>query len=68
MQKWEYLRVTQGYIPNSMPRPRNVNGKELPNWEKGSSIYEFIDQLGEQGWELVATVMGDQMIFKRLKA
>ena len=51
MQKWEYLIV----IPDEpSSKPRWVRGKELPNWENGPAIDDFLDFLGEQGWEMVA--------------
>ncbi len=48
--------------------PRVVNGQDLPNWEKGPTIFEFANQLGEQGWELVAVEGSFRLLtFKRPK-
>ncbi len=54
MQKWEYLFVTADKGDKDMTRPRWVNGQELPSWKKGPTFTEFANQMGEQGWELVA--------------
>jgi hypothetical protein len=34
-------------------RPRIVNGDELPGWKKAPVILHYLNQVGEQGWELV---------------
>ncbi len=77
MQKWEYLIVTADLERNYW-RPRYVNSRELPDWRRGPTLDEFANELGEQGWELVAApfTTGDaefrgvavaRMIFKRPK-
>jgi hypothetical protein len=33
-------------------RPRYVNGQELRDWKKAPPIHEYLNQLGEEGWEL----------------
>lgn len=47
---WEYMEVVfrdyGGY------RPRSVNGQEQPTWKRLPVIHEYLNQLGEQGWEL----------------
>lgn len=49
--RWEYLEVVfrdyGGY------RPRYINGEEQKYWKKAPPIHEVLNQLGEQGWELV---------------
>ena len=32
-----------------------VNGRELRDWKKGPNLYDYLNQLGREGWELVAT-------------
>ncbi len=78
MQKWEYTFVLCEET-QEVWRPRYVNLQELEDWENGSTMIEFSNQLGEQGWELVSsnavlttTIHGVQltslrMIFKRPK-
>ena len=48
--KWEYLEVVfrdyRGY------RPRLVNGDEQEGWKQAPVIHEYLNQLGEEGWEL----------------
>jgi hypothetical protein len=49
---WEYLEVVfrdyGGY------RPRTVNGVEQPRWKRLPLIRDYLNQLGEEGWELAA--------------
>ena len=34
-------------------RPRYVNGEERASWKNSPVIHEYLNQLGEEGWELV---------------
>lgn len=47
---WEYMEVVfrdyGGY------RPRWINGKEQQGWKRLPVIHEYLNQLGELGWEL----------------
>jgi hypothetical protein len=47
---WEYMEVVfrdyGGY------RPRYVNGKEKKGWKQAPLIHEYLNQLGEEGWEV----------------
>ena len=49
--KWEYMEVVfrdyRGY------RAHYVNGEEQVGWKDAPPIQEYLNQLGEQGWELV---------------
>ena len=55
MQKWNYLFIVVDHGTGShLPRPRYVNGQELPNWEQGENIFGVMNQLGWQGWEVVS--------------
>ena len=47
-QKWDYL-----HIVSEEGRPRYVNGQEIPNWQKGPSLFEAVNHLFIKGWELV---------------
>ena len=67
MNNWEYMIVSP-YDAGGQLRPWKVNGSELTDWRRGPSIYEYINRLGGQGWELVMTREGDfysEMVFKR---
>ena len=53
-QRWEYLRlITDDYGK----KVRYSNGEELPNWKSGSSVSEYLRQVGNEEWELVSVVM-----------
>jgi hypothetical protein len=57
--KWEYRLVTlQDY---KGWRPRFIDGKALENWTEGPLMHEFIDHMGEDGWELVSACSGEKM-------
>jgi hypothetical protein len=49
--RWEYMEVVfrdyNGY------RPRWVNGEEQPAWKNAPVIYHYLNQLGDEGWDLV---------------
>ena len=69
MEKWEYLVVQL-----DRHRIATVNGVPHPDFEKGSHYSAFLNQLGEEGWELVTAADGglmraanDQLIFMRPK-
>jgi hypothetical protein len=70
LPKWEYMEVIfrdyGGY------RARYVNGQEQIGWKQAPIIYEYLNQLGEQGWEMVGVSSrhNEEMpaYFKRRKA
>jgi hypothetical protein len=52
MQKWEYLDLTaQFYSRNGVHC--FINGQNVPNPQTIPNLYQYINQLGEDGWELV---------------
>ena len=70
MEAWEHLFVTAVW-QEGMLRPWQVNGQELAGWER-MTITDYIDQLGEQGWELSGVATSEpgldpttRLIFKR---
>jgi hypothetical protein len=70
--KWEYLSVTlspTGRQAEGQAQflPRWINGQELENWQQSSHYIEFMNQLGELGWELTAS-SGNTLFFKRPKS
>lgn len=66
MQKWEYFEVTliYGLINSKAGKaawfPRRINGKDVlheQGWDESAKTdgLRFINQLGEEGWELVSS-------------
>ncbi len=49
MQRWEYLAVAVDYDG----KVRFVNGTELKDWKRGPVYIEYLNLLGNDGWELV---------------
>jgi len=61
-KRWEYLLVSfqeyRGW------RPRFVNGEELDDWMDGPIIHDYIQNKGDEGWELASTSAGTRMYSK----
>ena len=58
---WEYLEVRRGGN-----HARSINGQDLPNWKKGPLFWDFVNELGAEGWDLAAVDATDtSWIFKR---
>lgn len=53
MQGWEYLFVA-AYPSRGTHRANRVNGQHLERWEDGPTIYEYAQDRGDDGWELVS--------------
>ncbi len=63
MQKWEYLNLwTQmdgnGILDKPIEKVHSINKQEVPNWKSGVAITDFLNSLGEQGWELINILPG----------
>ncbi len=48
--RWEYVEIV--FCDHGGFRPRYINGLESRNWKKAPLIYDYLNYLGEQGWEL----------------
>ena len=66
MDRWEYLSVTVASTKKLTIGNQRVNRKvqkineiELDNWREGLPLYEHLNQLGEQGWEMVYITESD---------
>ncbi len=73
MQKWEYLVIRGEYGGFSRRfMPHFVNEQELKDWKK-ISLSSLMNQLGNDGWELVSSVgyppgnNDNELLFKRPK-
>ncbi len=73
--QWEYLIVS--FHEQNGWHARFINGHELENWQRGPQLHDVLDQLGEDGWELVNVVKSEalygtmdriQAFFKRIQA
>jgi hypothetical protein len=72
MQKWEYLFVVLKPTLSLTPdwEVGGVSGQPMAT-QRASSLPEFANQMGDQGWELVS-ILGNEkstprLIFKRPK-
>jgi hypothetical protein len=69
MRRWEYRFIMCHFHEHW--RPRWLDGEELSEWKDGPSMFEFSNQLGEKGWELISMHLVKnryRMVFKRPKA
>jgi hypothetical protein len=69
MIKWEYLFIKCSYSLSLDFIPQYANRQKL-RFDSPVSIYDYCNQLGEEGWELACiSEVGDIMrfIFKRPK-
>jgi len=55
MQQWEYYFVFATVTNDGEFRPRFANDQELDDWQTGPTLYEYANQLGSSGWELLAS-------------
>jgi hypothetical protein len=58
MMKWEYLFISCGYVDGAW-RPTFANGQEVSGWQT-TSIYDYCNALGADGWELVNLATTDR--------
>jgi hypothetical protein len=72
--QWEYLVVS--FHDQNGWHARFINGHELENWQRGPQLHDVLDQLGDDGWELINIVKAEplygtmdriQAFFKRVK-
>jgi hypothetical protein len=57
--QWEYLIVS--FHEQNGWHARFINGHELDNWQRGPQLHDVLDQLGEDGWELVNVVKSEAL-------
>jgi hypothetical protein len=53
MQKWEYLRIQLDFSGGHF-YVHFIGGEELTNWTQGPKVSEYLNNLGDQGWELIS--------------
>lgn len=57
--RWDYLVVSLADYHGW--RPRYIDGREISNWMEAPLIHDYLGQLGEDGWELVAASAGKRL-------
>jgi hypothetical protein len=70
MQKWEYLTLIVGH-GNGKVDSIDANGSRILSKAKVSELYEYLNKIGLNGWEMVSVRFSDPTeyyYFKRPKA
>ena len=59
MQKWQYLFIEADWSGKGFMRlsgvlkVRWINHEEQANWKTGIGFHDYVNQLGEEGWDMV---------------
>jgi hypothetical protein len=53
MKKWEYIEVTAPMRDDGQSVRIYLNGEEALPESKTSVLYDFLNKLGKEGWEMV---------------
>ena len=53
MKKWEYIEVTAPMRDDNKTVRIYLNGEEARPESKRAVLYEFLNKLGNEGWEMV---------------
>jgi hypothetical protein len=56
---WDYLLVSFSHYHGW--RPRYINGREIQQWMQAPLIHDYVNDLGEDGWELVGASNGKSL-------
>ena len=53
MKKWEYIEVTAPMRDDNKSVRIYLNGKEVQSESAIAALYDFLNKLGSEGWEMV---------------
>jgi hypothetical protein len=54
MKKWEFIEVTAPMRDDAQSVRIYLNGEEVIPESKSSALYEYLNKLGQDGWEMVS--------------
>ena len=54
MKKWEYIEVTAPMRDDAQSVRIYVNGEQVVPESKSSALYDYLNKLGQDGWEMVS--------------
>jgi hypothetical protein len=54
MKKWEFIEVTAPMRDDAQSVRIYLNGEEVVAESKTSALYEYLNNLGQDGWEMVS--------------
>ncbi len=47
------------------PRVRAINGYDVPNWQRGPTLNDYLQHLIKDGWTFLCSVSRRTMVFER---
>ncbi|HEX2995803.1 MAG TPA: hypothetical protein VHP14_13340 [Anaerolineales bacterium] len=53
MTKWEYIEVTAPMRDDNQSVRIYLNGEEALSESRTSALYDFLNKLGREGWEMI---------------
>ena len=53
MKKWEYIEVTAPMRDDGQSVRIYLNGQEAVPESKTSALYDYLNKLGKDGWEMI---------------
>jgi hypothetical protein len=54
MKKWEFIEVTAPMRDDAQSVRIYLNGEEVIPESKTTALYEYLNKLGQDGWEMVS--------------
>ena len=54
MKKWEYIEVTAPMREDGKSVRVYLNGEEALPESRAAALYDYLNKLGKEGWELVS--------------
>ena len=54
MEKWEYIEVTAPMRDDAQSVRVYLNGQEIIPESNTTALYEYLNKLGNDGWEMVS--------------
>ena len=46
-------------------KPRYIDGEQLPDWENGPAMDDYVRQLNDAGWQLAERLSANTYVFER---
>lgn len=54
MKKWDYIEITAPMRDDAQSVRIYLNGEQVVPESKSSALYDYLNKLGQDGWEMVS--------------